>query len=122
MAGNRASKKPYRGSLQNDFTGSFSGGKEKSRTVTNLSSFSHFSSFRPSFAPLWLSFSFTPLGTLLFPLHSPHVLLHATVHHLEGSLDAGGASHLLTRGALFGHNIGHLPLLLAKASLLVDTK
>lgn len=94
----------------------------KSRTVTNLSSFSHFSGFGPSSAPLWLSFSFTPLGTLVFPLHSPHVLLHATVHHLEVSLDAGGASYLLTWGALFGHNIGHLPLLLPNASLLIDTK
>lgn len=94
----------------------------KSRTVTNLSSFSHFSGFGPSSAPLWLSFSFTPLGTLVFPLHSPHVLLHATVHHLEVSLDAGGASYLLTWSALFGHNIGHLPLLLPNASLLIDTK
>lgn len=94
----------------------------KSRTVTNLSSFSHFSSFGPSSAPLRLSFSFSPFGTLFFPLHSPHVLLHATVHHLEGSLDACGASYLLTCGALFGHNIGHLPLLLPEASLLVDAK
>lgn len=94
----------------------------KSRTATNLSSFTHFSGSGSPFASLRLSFSFTPLGTLFFPLHSPHVLLHATVHHLEGSFDARGPSYLLTCGALLSHNIGHLPLLLPEASLLVDTK
>lgn len=94
----------------------------KSGTVINLSSFAHFSSSGSSFAPLRLSSSFTALGTLFFPLHSPHVLLHATVHHLEGSFDAGRASYLLTCCALLRHNIGHLPLLLPEASLLIDTK
>lgn len=84
-----------------------------------ISLFSSFSTLLTSFSTLW-PFSFAPFSALFFPLHSPHVFLQTTVHHLEGSLDAGGPPHLPS-STLFGHNVCYFSLLLPHACFLVNT-
>lgn len=83
-----------------------------------ISLFSSFPTLLASFPTLW-PFSFAPFSTLVFPLHSPHVFLQTTVHHLEGSLDAGGPPHLPS-STLFGHNVRYFSLLLPHTCFLVN--
>lgn len=87
--------------------------------VDPISLFSSFSTLLASFSTFW-PFSFAPFSALFFPLHSSHVFLQTTVHHLEGSLDAGGPPHLPS-STLFGHNVCYFSLLLPHACFLVNT-
>lgn len=75
----------------------------------------------PPFPPLGLfSFPLPSFGALFFPLYSPHVFLHATVHHFEDSLDATGPSHLLA-GSLLGYYISYFSFFLFHTGFLVNT-